>query len=131
MVFGFAAAESFTEDSKEILTNLGLEDKNFVLDTEQEPEKETISWSQMLSTRTETYLLCTYHQDGDKTRPVLVYVSEKYGSPPESFSSSGHEEKLHFGYLYNSVFFVIHDNDLRPYQHRFETNSYTEGGTSN
>ena len=54
--------------------------------------------------------------------------------PPETITigeeGNDNNGQLHFGYLYygdagQALFFVIHPNSFRPYQHRFATNTLT------
>merc|ERR1719211_322973 len=72
------------------------------------------------------------YEDGKKTNPVMkVFVATELGTPPQQFSTGGHQGNLHFGYLNfggqnQAIYFVLHPSDWYPYQHRFKTNSFTK-----
>ena len=128
--------EQFTDGSKQLLKAFNLENKRLVRDDSVQPSTETIKWTQ--TSRCwfgckEEYRLVDYYEDGDKKNPVMkVFVAKKaFNDPPQEFQTSGHQGKLHFGYLYygdenSAIFLVLHDNSWRPYQHRFKTNTFTK-----
>merc|ERR1719361_842205 len=132
---------SFTKDSRNLLAGLGLTNRRLVKDNSVRPTTETIEWTQISRCWwgcKEEYRLVDYYIDGDKSGNVYKVFIAKDTTPPQQFQTSGYNKKLHFGFLTfgtdeGAVFFVIHPNDWRPYQHRFKTNSFTaffKGGLS-
>merc|ERR1712147_347367 len=130
----------FIPENQLILKNWRLFNKNLVLDADAETSRETIEWtqiSQCLWTCSQDYILADYHENGDKSKPVVkVFVAKTAGAPPKQFSTAGHSAKngakLHFGNVFfkdsnggSAIFFVIHPNKWGPYQHRFKTSSFT------
>ena len=127
--------DSFTKGNQDLLTKYHLDNRNMVRDTDVSPSTETIGWTQISKCWfgcEEEYLLVDYYQDGNKDNPVMkVFVARELGAPPNRFSTGGHQGNLHFGYLNfggenQAIYFVLHSNDWRPYQHRFKTNSFTK-----
>ena len=128
--------KQFTDGSRQLLKAFKLENKRLVRDDSVQPSTETIGWTQVtqcLLGCKEEYRLVDYYEDGDKKNPVMkVFVAKKaFNDPPQEFQTSGHQGKLHFGYLNyggenGAIFFVLHDNSWRPYQHRFKTSSFTK-----
>ena len=135
--------EEFVDGSKEILRRYNLYDRELVLDTDVGPTEETITWTQWsrcaltVGKCTQKYNIYDYYLDGNKNNPTMkVFVADGI-SAPTSFNTIGNPEsvdidgKLHFGFLIfgdagQAIFFVIHPNELRPFQHRFMTNSMTD-----
>ena len=108
--------------------------KKMVRDQSATPTSEIIRWTQFFRCFfgcKEEYLLVDYHQDGDKSNPVMkVFVAKSKLSPPDEFNTSGYQKLLHFGFLFfgdqnQAIFFVLHPNSWEPYQHRFKTNAFT------
>ena len=128
--------KQFTDGSKKLLKAFKLENKRLVRDDSVRPSTETIGWTQLtrcLFGCKEEYRLVDYYEDGDKKNPVMkVFVAKKaFNDPPQEIQTNGHQGKLHFGHLYfgddnSAIFFVLHDNSWRPYQHRFKTSSFTK-----
>ena len=128
--------KQFTDGSKQLLKAFNLENKRLVRDDSVEPSTETIEWTQVSRCWfgcKEEYRLVDYYEDGDKTNPVFkVFVAKKaFNDPPQEIQTNGHQGKLHFGHAYfgdenSAIFFVLHDNSWRPYQHRFKTNTFTK-----
>ena len=126
---------SFTRGNQELLKKYHLSDRNMVMDNDVKPSSETIEWTQTSKCWfgcEEEYLLVDYYEDGKKTNPVMkVFVAKELGTPPQQFSTGGHEDNLHFGYLNfggqnQAIYFVLHPNSWYPFQHRFKTNSFTK-----
>jgi len=127
--------KKFTSDSKELLKGLGLYSVRMVKDNSIRPTSETIKWTQasrcFFSSCKEEYRLVDYYKDGDTSSRVYKVFVNKDTSPPDEFRTSGYGGKLHFGFLTfgsddGAVFFVIHPNSWRPFQHRFKTNTFTK-----
>ena len=106
-----------------------------IRDRSVNPTSHTIKWHQFsrcgFSLCEEEYLLVDYYPDGNTNNNVFkVYVASSVMDPPDEFNTSGYEGNLHFGFLYygdanQAIFFVLHENDWGPFQHRFMTNSFT------
>merc|ERR1711892_1525112 len=137
---GSGYEHQYVSENKLILKFWHLLDKKLVLDAGAGTSRETIEWTQISKcswTCSEDYILADYHEDGDKSKPVIkVFVAKDAGSPPESLSTAGHSgtngAKLHFGNVFfsdtmngSAIFFVLHPNKWGPYQHRFKTSSLT------
>jgi len=125
----------FTSDSKELLRGLGLYSVRMVKDTSIRPTSETIKWTQasrcFFTSCEEEYRLVDYYKDGNTSSSVYKVFVNKDTSPPDEFRTSGYRGELHFGFLTfgsddGAVFFVIHPNSWKPFQHRFKTNTFTK-----
>ena len=125
----------FAESSKELLRTYDLWNKTMKRDDSWPSSVETIKWTQWSRCGwkycTQDYVFYDYMKEGDpKNATMKVYIAKGI-TPPEEFNTLGYDNKLHFGFLgYGEIgqamYFVIHPNDLYPYQHRFKTNRMTE-----
>lgn len=131
--YASGSESSFTSQNKEILIKCGLH--NVTLLKQSNVEKlVTIKWSQVARSFfgcKEDYSECQYYMEGeDASNVVKVFVAKKCGPAPDAFNTSRHSQnggRLFFGYVYGgsdgkAIYFVIHPEDWRPYQHRFKTN---------
>ena len=120
-----------------LFRSLNVENIELERDHSVRPTTETIRWRQtsrcgFFSKCSEEYLLVDYYPNGNKRNNVFkVFVARSvFRSPPDRFYTSGYHGKLHFGFLHfgganEALFFVLHNNDMGPYQHRFKTNTFT------
>lgn len=67
--------------------------------------------------RTQTYRLCTYALSSGSEIPV--YIQTNYSVPDEMDIDS----KLQYGMQEGVIFYVYHDKEQKPFQHRFRSNA--------
>ncbi len=88
---------------------------------ENKGETVTVSWKQdsilgIGGDRSQNYVLCEYKTSGGQ--PIPVYVQGGYTIKSELTVDSSLQYGMHDGL----IFFVYHDKEQRPFQHRFVTN---------
>ncbi|XP_072044195.1 uncharacterized protein [Amphiura filiformis] len=87
---------------------------------------KTVHWKQgsvlgIGGDRSQTYKECHYKIDGSGI--VVVFVQSDWDIPKPLTLTN----KLQYGLNNGNIFFVLHDKEQTPYQHRFEMNPMQTG----
>ena len=76
-------------------------------------EVKQIVWKQDGESRKEPYIECSYTNESNKGIPV--FIQKGYDIPQLLEVNSN----LQYGWQGDFYFFILHDKDRRPFQHRF------------